>query len=59
MLFRDIPGSDSWLDVIPVREGWSGDEKKRTWTGNASSVSFIGDIYGDGNGIKFVFTIEP
>lgn len=39
--------------------GWSGDEDKRTWTGNASSVSFIGDIYGDGNGIKFVFTIEP
>ena len=39
--------------------GWSGDSDKRTWTGNASSVSFIGDIYGDGNGIKFVFTIEP
>ena len=39
--------------------GWSGDSEKRTWTGNASSVSFIGDIYGDGNGIKFVFTIEP
>ena len=39
--------------------GWSGNEDKRTWTGNASSVSFIGDIYGDGNGIKFVFTIEP
>ena len=39
--------------------GWSGNSEKRTWTGNASSVSFIGDIYGDGNGIKFVFTIEP
>ena len=39
--------------------GWSGNSDKRTWTGNASSVSFIGDIYGDGNGIKFVFTIEP
>ena len=39
---------------------WSGDvNKKMTWTGNASSVSFIGDIFGDGNGIKFVFTIEP
>ena len=39
--------------------GWSGSDTKKTWTGNASSVSFIGDIYGDGNGIKFVFTIEP
>lgn len=39
----------------PSDTGWSGS----TWTGNASSVSFIGDIYGDGNGIKFVFTIEP
>ena len=29
MFFRDIPGSDRWLDVIPVREGWSGDEKFR------------------------------
>ena len=39
--------------------GWSGNSEKRTWTGNASSVSFLGDIYGDGSGIKFVFTIEP
>jgi len=29
MKFRDIPGSEHWLDVIPVREGWSGDEKFR------------------------------
>lgn len=29
MRFRDIPGSENWLDVIPVREGWSGDEKFR------------------------------
>ena len=36
--------------------GWSGS----TWTGNASSVSFSGGIYGDGMGnTKFVFTIEP
>ena len=36
--------------------GWSGS----TWTGNASSVSFSGDIYGMSFGnIKFVFTIEP
>ncbi len=32
-------------------EGWSG----TTWTGNASSVSFSGDIYGYTN---FVFTIQ-
>jgi uncharacterized protein YjdB len=36
--------------------GWSGS----TWTGNASSVSFNGNIYGEGAGnTKFVFTIEP
>lgn len=26
-MFRDIPGSENWLDVIPVNVGWSGDEK--------------------------------
>lgn len=26
-MFRDIPGSERWLDVIPVSAGWSGDEK--------------------------------
>lgn len=36
--------------------GWSGS----TWTGNASSVSFSGNIMGCGFGnTKFVFTIEP
>ena len=35
--------------------GWSGS----TWTGNASSVSFSGDIYGMGTGVTMVFTIEP
>ena len=40
-------------------EGWSGDNTK-TWTGNASSVSFSGKIHGNGEGtLKFVFTIEP
>ena len=40
--------------------GWSGDSTKKTWTGNASSVSFSGDFMGMGQGnIKFVFTIEP
>lgn len=53
----EVVATDGFCDVVGT--GWSGDEKKRTWTGNASSVSFIGDIYGDGNGIKFVFTIEP
>jgi len=38
--------------------GWSGDNKEKTWTGNASSVSFSGGIYGMGS-INFVFTIEP
>ena len=36
--------------------GWSGS----TWTGNASSVSFSGEIMGYGGyNLKFVFTIEP
>lgn len=29
MGFRKIPGSEEWIDVIPVHEGWSGDEKFR------------------------------
>lgn len=39
-------------------EGWSGDMNKKTWTGNASSVSFSGDIMGMGNGVTIMFTIE-
>ena len=36
--------------------GWSGS----TWTGNASSVSFSGEIMGyGGDNLKFVFTSEP
>ena len=31
---------------------------RNTWTGNASSVSFSGDIYGRGTGVTMVFTIE-
>ena len=53
----EVVATNGFCDVAGT--GWSGNEDKRTWTGNASSVSFIGDIYGDGNGIKFVFTIEP
>ena len=36
-------------------EGWSG----RTWTGNAASVSYSGEIEGKVYGVTFVFTIEP
>ena len=40
--------------------GWSGGSEKKTWTGNASSVSFSGDFMGMGRGnTQFVFTIEP
>ena len=53
----EVVATNGYCDVSGT--GWSGDSDKRTWTGNASSVSFFGDIYGDGNGIKFVFTIEP
>ena len=40
-------------------EGWSGDSEHKTWTGNASSVSFIGDINGYEEGTTLKFTIEP
>ena len=40
--------------------GWSDSDEGGTWTGNASSVSFSGDIFGYGMGnTKFVFTIQP
>jgi len=46
-------------DVYTVSgDGWSGDIAKKTWTGNASSVSFTDNIYGNGGDITFVFTIE-
>ena len=54
----EVVATNGFCDVLNTG-GWSGNSEKRTWTGNASSVPFIGDIYGDGNGIKFVFTIEP
>ena len=53
----EVVATNGFCDVLGT--GWSGNSDKRTWTGNDSSVSFIGDIYGDGNGIKYVFTIEP
>ena len=39
--------------------GWSRSGNKCTWTGNASSVSFDGDINGRGDDMQFVFTIDP
>jgi hypothetical protein len=40
-------------------EGWSGNWQKKTWTGNASSVSFSGEIMGNSQGVTLKFTIEP
>lgn len=45
-------------EVLSLGEGWSGDSERQTWTGNASSVSFSGEIYGVGHGITLKFTIE-
>ena len=39
-------------------EGWSGDSHSKTWTGYASSVSFSGEIMGNGQGVTLKFTIE-
>lgn len=47
-------------DVDCSGTGWSGNYTKMTWTGTpASSVSFSGNINGNGGNIQFVFTIEP
>ena len=40
-------------------EGWSGSSAQKTWTGNAASVSYSGEIMGMEDGVTFVFTIEP
>jgi len=44
--------------VMPLGEGWSGNSERQTWTGNASSVSFSGEINGVGHGITIMCTIE-
>ena len=44
-------------DVWALGEGWSGDDERQTWTGNASSVSFSGDIRSMNQGITIMFTI--
>ena len=56
--FTKIEVTTEYIDVVNTG-GWSGNNTKRTWTGNDSSVSFIGDIEAGGESIKFVFTIEP
>jgi len=45
-------------EVLALGEGWSGNSERQTWTGNASSVSFSGEIYGVGHGITIICTIE-
>ncbi len=55
--FTKIEVNANYVDISG--EGWSGNSEKMTWTGNASSVSFIGDINGDEEGNTLKFTIEP
>ena len=45
-------------DVSISGTGWTGTYGKKTWTGNASSVSFSGNIVGMGMGTTLKFTIE-
>ncbi len=61
--FTTTLGNFTKIEVTAARctaegTGWTGDDTKKTWTGNASSVRFNGNIIGRDN-IKFVFTIEP
>ncbi len=44
-------------DVDIAGEGWSGEFDSQTWTGNASSVSFSGNIMGNGMEVTLIFTI--
>ncbi len=47
-------------DVSIYGPGWTGNFVKKTWTGNASSVSFSGEIMGNSHGVTLKFTIaEP
>ena len=54
--FTKIEVNADYIEI--AGEGWSGDSRSQTWTGNASSVSFSGDIMGDGLEITLKFTIE-
>ena len=40
-------------------DGWTGDEKHKTWTGNAASVPFTSDIMVNWEAVTFKFTIVP
>ncbi|MBQ7996777.1 MAG: Ig-like domain-containing protein [Paludibacteraceae bacterium] len=44
--------------IVSSGEGWSGNFERQTWTGNASSVSFSGDIRSFGMGVTIMCTIE-
>ena len=56
--FTKIEVTAAYVDISGT--GWSGNNSKRTWTGEASSsVSYSDDIYDMGRGqLKIVFTIE-
>ncbi len=56
--FTKIEVTAPYVDISGT--GWSGSDKKKTWTGDASSsVSYSGDIYDMEMGqLKIVFTIE-
>ena len=63
--FTTTSGKFTKIEVTAVNSvsgtGWSGDDSKKIWTGDASSsVSFSGDIMGMGMyDVRIVFTIEP
>ena len=46
------------MEVSISGTGWSGNRERQTWTGNASSVSFSGEIMGNGEGVTIMCTIE-
>ena len=56
--FTKIEVTAPYVDISGT--GWSGSDRKKTWTGDASSsVSYSGDIYDmDMGQLKIVFTIE-
>ena len=54
--FTQIVVSAPAACYINATGGWSGNDDQKTWTGNAASVSFEGNIYSLD---EIVFTIEP
>jgi len=57
--FTQIVVSGYEACYIDATGGWSGNINQKTWTGNAASVSWGGDIYCYSSDVTFVFTIEP